>query len=312
MRADHDNLEAIAAASVIRPAPSRSGSTGAQWRGGRCRRGGWTAVAVLLLAGWASCHREPPKPREQRLVSLTPSATEVIAAIGLIGRLVGVDDYSQYPESVKSLPKIGSFLAPSLEAIVALKPSHVIADDVHADTARALRDAGVATVVFPMHSLSDVRAALRHLGEELGRGAEAARALQEIDDAIEAARQAKLVPAPRVLVVIDRAAGGLGDLVCAANGSWMDQLLAIVGANNVLAASGVRYPKVSLEDVIKADPEVILDLSFNADAATAWKRIDVTATRKGRVIARTDAFLIGPSPRVAQALRVLQEALRAP
>jgi iron complex transport system substrate-binding protein len=275
------------------------------------------ALCLLCLLGSgmgiaaAGCRRAAPQASEIRLVSLTPSATEVIAALGLTPRLVGIDDYSRFPPSVAALPKIGSFLTPNLEAILALKPSHVIADDVHSDTAAALRDAGVATVVFPMHSLTDVRAALTNLGAQLGRQAEAEAVLTGIDAAIASAQASRLTPAPRVLVVIDREAGGLGNLVCAANGSWIDQLLAIVGGNNVLAASGVRYPKVSLEEVVKANPDVILDLSFAGDAATAWRAVEVAATRSGRVVARDDAFLISPSPRVPAALAALREVLHA-
>jgi iron complex transport system substrate-binding protein len=267
---------------------------------------GVLALSALFGGG---CRRAPPPSVGARLVSLTPSATEVIDALGLTPRLVGVDQYSEVPASVKALPKVGSFLAPNLEAIVALRPQYVVADDVHADTAAALREAGVTTLIYPMHSLADMQTALTRLGAQLGRSEPAAQALREIDEAIAAAQRAKLTPAPRVLVVIDREAGGVGNLVCAATGSWIDQLLAIVGADNVLAASGVRYPKVSLEDVIKANPEIILDLSFAGDAVAAWRGVDVIATRTHRVLGRTDAFLLRPSPRVPAALATLRELL---
>ena len=69
---------------------------------------------------------------------------------------------------------------------------------------------------------------------------------------------------PRVLAILDREAGGLGNLVAAGPGSWIDELLAITGGENVLAGSGVRYPKVSMEEVLRGRPDVILDLSFAA------------------------------------------------
>src|SRR5687767_7328975 len=92
----------------------------------------------------AACSREAPVPTPAhaglRIVSLTPSATEVVAALGATSQLVGVDEYSLYPPEVKNLPKVGSFLQPNLEQIVGLRPSVVIVDDVHGKTAGALRD----------------------------------------------------------------------------------------------------------------------------------------------------------------------------
>ncbi len=268
------------------------------------------ALAAALLVT-SACRRRSTAPSERRLISLTPSATELLAALGLADRLVGVDDYSKYPPSVAALPKIGSFLTPNLEAIVALRPSHVVADDVHTETAEALREAGIATLILPMHSLADVRSALAELGTSLGRGAAAQEVLHRIDAEIAKAREHRLTPAPRVLVVIDRTAGGLEGLVAAATGSWIDQLLALCGASNVLAASGVRYPKITLEEVLRADPEVILDLSFAGDDGAAWRTVAVTAAREGRVFARQDPFLISPSPRVPEALQALREVLQA-
>ena len=271
-------------------------------------------AALALLAALSvgtGCRRESAPARSLRLVSLTPSATELLATLGLAEQLVGVDEYSKFPASVAALPKVGSFLAPNLEAIVALRPSHVVADDVHTETAATLRDAGIATVILPMHSLTDVRAALTTVGTTFDRSAQAATALRAIDDEIDAAQRTRVRPAPRVLVVLDREAGGLGNLVCAATGSWIDQLLAIVGADNVLAASGVRYPKVSLEEVIKANPDVILDLSFAGDARRAWSAVDVAAVRAGRVLAENAPYLISPSPRVPEALATLRKLLAA-
>lgn len=252
----------------------------------------------------------PPVPA-QRLVSLTPSATEVVAALGATGLLVGVDDYSTFPAEIAGLPRVGSFLAPNLETIVALEPTLVIVDDVHGQTAGALRDAGIATVACPIHALPDVEAALRAVAARIGRTAEAERVIEAIDAALDRAAAHRPARRPRVLAVIDRETGGLGNLVCAGPGSWIDELLAVVGGDNVLRAAGVRYPKISAEEVLRARPEVILDLSFAARQSTAaWDRLAVPAVASHRVRALQDAYLIAPSPRVAEALAALAAAIR--
>jgi len=285
-----------------------------------------TAVvpAVLLLGALAAvapgCRRDDDGPARgttsavpviQRVIALTPSATELVAALGATALLVGVDDYSAFPPEVAKLPKVGRFLAPNLEIIVGLRPTLVIVDDVHGQAAGALNDAGIATVACAIHALPDVKAALRSVGARLGKAAEADRVVEAIDAALDRAAAARPAKRPRVLAVIDREAGGLGNLVSAGPGSWIDELIAVVGGENVLAAAGVRYPKISAEEVLRARPEVILDLSYAArQSVAAWRAVDVPAVAEGRVRALADAYLIAPSPRVAEALATLAKALQ--
>jgi iron complex transport system substrate-binding protein len=269
-------------------------------------------ILVALLLGCGS-KREPGPGTQTRIVSLTPSATEVVAALGATAALVGVDEFSKYPPEVTKLPKVGSFLAPNLEVIVKLAPTLVIVDDIHGQVGGALRDHGLVTVECAMHALPDVKQALRTVGAKLGRDKQADAAIEEIERALDDEAAKRPARHPRVLVIIDRAAGGLGNLVAAGPGSWVDELLAVVGGDNVLAASGVRYPKISLEEVLQGDPEVIIDLSFDENAArkvAAWKEVEVPAVRNGRVRALNDDYLKAPSPRVKQALAALAAAIR--
>jgi len=198
-----------------------------------------------------------------------------------------------------------------LETIVALRPTLVIVDDVHGQTAGALNDAGIATAACAIHALPDVKAALRTVGTRIGRSGEADRVIAGIDAALDRAAAARPTRRPRVLAVIDREAGGLGNLVSAGPGSWIDELLAVVGGENVLAAAGVRYPKISTEEVLRARPDVILDLSYAARSGIAeWDHLTVPAVASHRVRALQDAYLIAPSPRVGEALAALARAIR--
>jgi iron complex transport system substrate-binding protein len=279
-------------------------------------------LIVMLAIG--ACSREPSVPAQAgsdrpipapapalRIVSLTPSATEVVAALGATEMLVGVDDYSTYPPEVTRLPKVGSFLAPNLERIVELSPSVVIVDDVHGKTAGALADVKVETLACAIHGLPDVKHALRTVARRIGRTAEAERAIAEIDASLDAAGRRAPGPRPRVLAIIDREAGGLGNLVAAGPGSWVDELLAVSGAENVLAGSGIRYPKISMEEVLRGKPDVILDLSYAARASVEpWLAVDVPAAKHKRVVALSEPFLVAPSPRVKAALAAIAAALR--
>jgi iron complex transport system substrate-binding protein len=269
---------------------------------------------VLVLALAAACHRDDAPPASStapRVVSLTPSATEVVAALGATDLLVGVDDYSKYPPEVTALPKVGSFLSPNLETIVRLRPTLVIVDDIHARTAGALQEAGVTTVECAIHALPDVKSALTSVGARLGKSDKAAQVVASIDAALDEAASHKPARRPRVLAVIDREAGGLGNIVAAGPGSWLDELLAVIGAENVLAPSGVRYPKISLEEVLRTQPEIILDLSFSKTDLAAWRDVKVPAVANNRVVALEEPFLSAPSPRVAEALAVLAKTVNS-
>jgi iron complex transport system substrate-binding protein len=274
---------------------------------------------LLTLMLLAACDRSEPAssgsgtastaPAAQRVVSLTPSATEIIAALGGTSLLVGVDEYSTYPPEAARLPKIGSFMFPNLEAIVALQPTLVVVDDIHGKAAKALADANIATVGFAMHALPDVKTALDTVGARIGKAAEAKRVIGEIDAALDAAAARRPAKRLKVLAIIDREAGGLGGLVAGGPGSWVDELLAVVGAENILAASGVRYPKISREEILRGAPDVILDLSYAARASTKeWNEIDAPAVKNGRVVALSQPYLVAPSPRVKDALDTLATA----
>jgi iron complex transport system substrate-binding protein len=271
-------------------------------------------VALAVVCAVA-CDRGAPAPQPAaepaaaRVVALSPSASEVVAALGAGSALVGVDDYSTYPPEVTGLPRVGSYLSPNLEVIVRLRPTLVIADDVHADVARALADVHVATLAIPIHALPDVETALREVGDSLGRSDAAAHAIADIEAARDAARAAQPAHRPRVLAVIDHEPGGLGNLIAVGPGTWLDELLALAGGDNVLAASGVRYPKITAEEVVRGQPEVILDVGKAGDAA-AWKAVDVPAVKNDRVRLLDAPYLMAPSPRLREAIAAVVQALR--
>jgi iron complex transport system substrate-binding protein len=247
-----------------------------------------------------------------RIVTLSPSATEVVVALGATTWLVGVDNYSDYPADVmKDLPKVGTFIAPNLETIVRLRPTLVIVDDVHGQQAAALGDRGIVTIECAMHALPDVKAALHSVGAKLGKTAEADAVSAAIDKALDDYAAKKPTKHPRVLAVIDREADGLGNIVAAGPGSLVDELIAVVGGDNVLTGASTRYPKISTEEVLRAQPDVILDLSYSGkDNMKPWNELDVPAVKAKRVKSLTDGLLSHPSPRVAQQLELLANALR--
>jgi iron complex transport system substrate-binding protein len=268
----------------------------------------------LLLAALACCSRGgdgevvAPRASPARIVTLTPSTTEIVAAAGGLDRLVGVDRYSNDPPEVRELPRVGDFLNPSFEAIVRLTPDLVVLDEVQRKVDAGLRAAGIHTLVLRMHTLDDVRAGLRLVGEELGTTARAREAIARLDAAVAEVekRASEREGEISVLLVVDRQLGGLGDLVVATSGSFLDELLAITGARNVMATAGPRYAKISPEAVVRAAPDVIVETTHAADperARSDWSELrDVPAVERRRVHVLSEGYYSAPGPRADQAL----------
>jgi iron complex transport system substrate-binding protein len=280
----------------------------------RAVRRGRAALLLFFLA----CNRPragPLGPAPQRIVSLTPSVTELLAEVGALPLVVGVDQFSAYPPEVRTLPKVGDFLSPNLDAILSLHPDLVLADEVQASVIQTLGSMGIRTIGLPMQTLEDVRAGLIRIGEEVGRPREGDQARARLDARLAAvAEKAARAHAatgrrPRVLFVVDRQVGGLGSMVAAGPGTYLDDLVVRLGAENVLADSPVRYAKISVEEVLTRAPDVILDAVHTGDARRAradWDALDtVPAVRAGRVHILGDTLFVSPGPRLAEVLERL-------
>lgn len=252
-----------------------------------------------------------PRP-PQRIVSLVPSLTETVCALGACERLVGVDDYSNSPPQVRSVPHVGGLEDARVEAIVALKPDLVLS----ATSSRALprlQALGLPVLAMEPRTLGDVRRILGVLGPVLG-ARDATAVWQRIEADVQSAT--RQLPArlrgTRVYVEVGSAP------FAASAGSYIGELLARLGVVNVVPATLGPFPKLNPEFVVRADPQVII--LPRADAAglrsrPGWDRI--TALRTGTVCALSpeqENVLMRAGPRLGEAAALLVDCLqgRAP
>ena len=162
-------------------------------------------VVCLALLALSACKGQAPNPTEKkalRVISLTPSATELVVAVGGLNLLVAVDRFSSYPPEVISLPKVGDFIHPDLEAIVKSTPDIVIADSVQTRVISGLNSAGIKIIAIPLQTVNDVRNGLQAVGTALDRTASAADAIRRLDQALSTAEsraQARRADAGRAL-----------------------------------------------------------------------------------------------------------------
>ena len=243
-----------------------------------------------------------------RIASLNPTTTEFLFAIGAEHRLVGRDSYDAWPPAAKALADLGPGISPNVEQILAARPELVVlyAANDNRSAARALRAAGVRVLGLKVDRIADFRRAALTLGAIAGDTAAARYAVDTVERSLARIRVATAALAhPRVLWYLwDNPILVLG------NGSYQSELLAVAGGANVYAGRPEAAASVSLEDVLRRDPEVILLDRGRAAALRAsarWR--NVAAVRGNRLIDVDDALLNRPGVTLGMGALSLARAL---
>lgn len=252
-----------------------------------------------------------PRPPE-RIVSLVPSVTETIYALGGEARLVGRTDFCDYPPAARLKPSVGGMVNPSLETLVALKPDLVVATDEgnREETFHQLRRLGIPTYLVHGNRVADVLDLVRRVGALLGREDAVAALADTLARRIDAVRRA-VAPYPRVRVLYVL---WPDPLIVPGRASMLTELIELAGGESITAGDGQAYPRFSLEAAVARAPEVII----LADHATAggstagrpapekWRQLtSVPAIRSGRLHSIDLSILHRYGPRVPEGLETL-------
>jgi ABC-type Fe3+-hydroxamate transport system substrate-binding protein len=192
----------------------------------------------------------------KRIVSLNPTTTEILFAIGAGSRLVGRSQYDTFPDSAKLVPSLGPALRPSVEAIIDAKPDLVIlyaSEDNRAAFDR-LRQAGIPTVAFKLDSIEQFRRDTRLLGRLTGDSARAATVVDSVSATLERVRLATVaLERPTVFIPTWNK-----PIIAIGGGSFMSELLDIAGASNVYGSTPTPSLTVTIEDVVARNPDIVL------------------------------------------------------
>jgi iron complex transport system substrate-binding protein len=256
--------------------------------------------------------------RPLRLVSLAPSITETIFALGRGGWLVGVTAICDYPPPVRALPKVGGIAAPNLEQVVRLQPDlvFVTAEGNSRNLLDQLERLGLAAFALRPDRYEGVLESVRAVGRALAAEQAARRIVDDIGSRVQTVQA--LVsgrPRPRVLYLI-----WTDPLIAAGGGTYLDDLLELAGGWNVVQQRTGSYPRLNWEQVVDRAPEVILLADHREDsdrAATgsgdmppAWRTWQaVPAIRSDRVLAVPSNSILRPGPRVGDGLALLARAI---
>ena len=246
----------------------------------------------------------------QRVITLLPSITETVCALGQCARLVGIDRYSNWPDQVKTLPTLGGGMDPNIEAVVALKPD-VVFTAQSSRSAERLEALGLKVVALETKSHSDVERLLDKVAQVLGVEPNQAQQLwQNIDDDISAV--ARQLPAStqqlRVYIEVNRAPFGAGPR------SFIGETLNRLGAQNVLQAQLVAFPQINPEFVVRAQPDLIMISERDvADmlARPGWGNMNAVKNKRVCAFATIEQeILVRPGPRMAEAAQLMANCLK--
>ena len=245
----------------------------------------------------------------QRIVSLLPSLTETVCALGACDRLVGVDRYSNWPTSVKSLPRVGGGLDPSIEGIVALRPDVVLAagSTRGADRLEAL---GLKVLRLEPRTHADVQRSLATVAQALHLPAkQSERVWQNIENGLQAAAQSLQPAARQGLVYVEVSPTPYG----ASESSFIGETLHRMGWRNILPASMGPFPLVNPELVVRAQPDVIMaGDSSRASMMTRPGWVTLKAMQSGRLCVFTpdeSDWLVRAGPRMAEGAQLMANCL---
>ena len=244
----------------------------------------------------------------QRIVSLAPANTEIVAALGLMDRLVGVTSFDDYPPEVASIGIIGDFASPNLEAVAAAEPDLVLATSgVQADVIGQLENLGAVVVAVDPADLESLFGSIVMVGQATGTSEEADTIVSSMRSQLDEITVAigDATPVPVFLEIAQ------DPLFTAGPGTLLDDLITAAGGANIVTQEG--YVAFSVEQLVAEDPAVYMatlgSMSDPDDLASRPGYADIDAVRTGRVYVLEDNLVSRPGPRVIEGVRLIAEAL---
>jgi iron complex transport system substrate-binding protein len=245
----------------------------------------------------------------QRIVSLAPSITEILYALDLGARVVGVTSYCDYPPEAATKPKVGALLDPNIEAVLSLRPDLVILFATHGAALSALQALELPCLTVSGDTMEQILTSIQTIATACGcaeRGTELTAALRRRVDAV--ARKPRSARLPRVLVSVGRSMGSgrLQEVYVAGEDGFFSELIRLAGGCNACPERTIRFPLVSPEGIQEMNPDVIIELAADldrlsltaADVVREWNVVrEVSAVRQGRVHVFAEDYVTVPGPR---------------
>lgn len=287
------------------------------------------AVACLLVCLPASPLRGMPAsplprvPASQllptRVISLVPSVTEMLFALGAGDRVVGVSSFDHYPSEVERRTKVGGLLDPDFERILALRPDLVIAYGTQTGLLERLARVNIPVFRYQHAGLADITQTIRQIGERIGRRDAASALAGNIERRIaDIRRKTAGQTRPRTLIVFEREPGTLRGMYASGGFGFLHDMLEAAGGLDVFADVPRQSVQVTTEMALARGPEVIIEIHSGPEWTAerirrerdVWRGLpSLPAVRTGRIYILADEYLSIPGPRVPDAIEAIAKLL---
>ena len=255
---------------------------------------------------------------QHRVVSISPHITEILFAIGLDEEIVGVTNYCVYPPEARMKGKIGGYIDPNLEKIVSLKPDMVLFDKtiIPAEFPERLSDFNIRCIAVETRSVEDIYVTIEEIGVVTGRESEAKDLVESIKEGLGLiTSRVKEEERKRVAIIY-----GNEPIFIAGKRSFADELISFSGGINIAKSSLAEYPRYSIEEIVVADPEVIIDASMGTDISEdslikvreRWEKwSSISAVRNNKIYIIDVSLITVPGPRIVETIRKLNSLIES-
>jgi iron complex transport system substrate-binding protein len=250
----------------------------------------------------------------ERIVTLSPAIAEITADLGALEEIVGVSEYTYYPQVLQERPKIGGYFSLSLERIIALKPTLVIGLPHQQETLGKLETFRIKTLQLELGKIDEIKRSISVIAETLQRKARGRQLVEAIEESQRTAP--KLDKKKRVLIVFASASGIDKGVYVAGHDLYFEEILHLCGAENAYKESFNAQPVLKAEGLIATDPDTVLLLfgpldRFDTDAVMqSWQRLPLKAVRNDSIKIVQSDYLLIPSHRIAQSIKTICEAIQ--
>jgi iron complex transport system substrate-binding protein len=240
----------------------------------------------------------------ERLVALSPSVNEILFALGAGERIVANTEYCNYPPEAKAKPKVGGYFSPSVEKIIALKPTMVIMQENNAHLAGQFRRLGISVEVVRIDTYPSIRRSILRLGKIVRNEAEGERIVQGLDRKMASLRG--IVKNQKILMVFGHNTDLSKPLYVSGQNLYFDDIIRASGNVNALQSRRRGQPVVNLEQIIGMNPDIVVLLAPNTrqlglskeELISPWRRLPINAVRHGRIYVADGEYSNNPSHRL--------------
>lgn len=251
----------------------------------------------------------------ERIIALSPSANEIVFALGKGDKVVGNTSYCRYPEASLKIPKVGGYFNPSLEKILALNPSIVIMQENNYKLNNKLQQLGVKTKVIKIDRLSNIRTSILEIGTILSRDEKARNIIKNINNELEKLKN--IIKDKKILVVMGHNTSLASRIFVSGQNLYFDDIINASGNTNALQSKRKGQPVLNMENIIATNPDIVILLSHSMhekglsrdDLINPWLELPINAAKKKSVYIIDKLYSGIPSDRLVYFLQDFREIL---